>query len=274
MTGLLLPVGARSMNSWATHQRRSPRSTEPGTDFYCPIGTPVYAPADGVIYGSGNTIGPMTGRWVGIDLGNGMRFRCMHHSRLVRWYGDGKGRVKRGELIAYSGASGYGKEDWSSDSHTGGAHTHVTLWPTHASRYGYDRNGKPYTVDFMAHADTSTPAGGGGIEDDMSALAEEQIDAVYKAIFGPNNGPKGTAKPLGWRNVYGDAQSSQYGVLPIEIHTQTLVAQALGQLAALQTAVGQLSAGSGVALDMKAIEAAAERGAKDALSGLVLTASE
>lgn len=161
MGDLLLPVGPRKMSGWEAHQHRNPRSSEPGTDFYCPIGTPVYAPGNGKIYGYGNTIGPATGRWVGIDLDNGQRFRAMHFSRIERF----SGRVKRGDLIGYSGASGYGDEDWSWNPNTGGAHTHVTLWPTHESRYGYRKvNGKdvPYTIDFMNYADTGGSAAGGG----------------------------------------------------------------------------------------------------------------
>lgn len=143
---LLLPVGERRMSSWTAHQHRIPRSQEPGTDFYCPIGTPVLAPEDGVIYGSGNSIVPPTGRWVGIQLQSGMSFRAMHFSRVVRT----SGVVRRGDIIGYSGASGYGVEDWSSNPNTGGAHTHVTLWPTAVRRFGYSPvTGKPYTIDFM-----------------------------------------------------------------------------------------------------------------------------
>ena len=221
---LLLPVGERRMSSWSAHQRRNPPSTEAGTDFYCPIGTPVYAPADGEIYGYGNSIAPMTGRWVGIDFDNGMRFRCMHHSRLVRT----SGRVRRGDLIAYSGASGYGKEDWSSDPYTGGSHTHVTLWPTHKSRYGYNPlTGLPYTIDFMNYV--STPAGGGGAalaestylseEDNMRLLfVTDDVDGNGKpgwALLNPRNGhilPMTTSAPdaqaiaNSWARVWGDAR--------------------------------------------------------------------
>lgn len=143
---LLLPVGERRMSSWTAHQHRNPRSQEPGTDFYCPIGTPVLAPDEGVIYGYGNSIAPATGRWVGIQFKSGMSFRALHLSRLVRT----SGVVARGEIIGYSGASGYGEEDWSWNPATGGAHTHVTLWPTAVRRYGYSpETGKPYTIDFM-----------------------------------------------------------------------------------------------------------------------------
>lgn len=156
---LLLPVGERRMSSWATHQVRNPPSEEPGTDFYCPIGTPVYAPADGRIYGFGTSIIPATGLWNGIDFTNGLRFRAMHYSDLVKT----SGLVERGELIAYSGATGYGKKDWSKDPNTGGSHVHGTLWPTHESRFGYRRvNGKrvPYTVDLMQYVGGPQSAGG------------------------------------------------------------------------------------------------------------------
>nr|WP_194239275.1 M23 family metallopeptidase [Microbacterium sp. CBA3102] len=121
--------------------------------MFVPIGTPVIAPADGRIYGYGDTIGPMTGRWVGIDFDNGMRWRSMHHSRLTlsRAFMGSRGFVRAGSTVALSGASGYGYEDWSRLSTMPGAHTHVTLWPTHVTRFGYDRNGKPYSIDFMNH---------------------------------------------------------------------------------------------------------------------------
>lgn len=191
MGDLLLPVGERRMSSWAAHQRRVPRSSEAGTDFYCPIGTPIVAPADGRVYGSGSSIVPASGRWIGIDLDNGMRFRAMHLSRLVNL-----GRtVKRGQVIGYSGASGYGEENWSWNPNTGGAHTHVTLWPTHASRYGYDNNGRPYTVDFMNYVGGTSGGGSGSGEWDEMAT-EEQVkkavrDGVFEVLTGADLGPGG-----------------------------------------------------------------------------------
>jgi murein DD-endopeptidase MepM/ murein hydrolase activator NlpD len=170
---LLLPVGPRRMSSWATHQNRNPPSQEPGTDFYCPIGTPVYAPADGRIYGFGTSIIPATGLWNGIDFTNGFRFRAMHFSQLERT----SGLVERGELIAYSGATGYGKKDWSNDPNTGGSHVHATLWDTQQSRFGYRRiNGKlvPYTVDLMNYIGGDQSAGSGNtpieLETDMRSI--------------------------------------------------------------------------------------------------------
>lgn len=177
---LLMPVTPAYTASWASHTRRSPRSTEPGTDLFVPIGTPVYAPADGVIYGRGETIGPATGRWVGIDLDIGLRWRGMHFSRLVRT----AGRVRRGDLIAYSGASGYGHEDWSRLSTMPAAHVHVTLWPSHLSIFGYRANGSPYTVDFMQYVGGEQAAGGGSTPpkgwDEMAT--QDEIMAGFRKI--------------------------------------------------------------------------------------------
>lgn len=177
---LILPVGPRRMSSFAAHQRRGTPSSEPGTDFYCPIGTPVLAPDDGYIYGWGNSITPATGRWVGVAMDNGMAMRALHLSKVHRT----TGRVTRGEVLGLSGASGYGEEDWSWNvAETGGAHTHVTLWPTHTIRYGYDSNGNPYSINFMDYAGAS----GGTGDDDMSAAAEEAIFQI-RDVLGAQGG--------------------------------------------------------------------------------------
>ncbi len=184
---LLLPVGPRRMSSWADHQRRSPRSSEPGTDFYCPIGTPVYAPESGNIYGYGNSITPATGRWVGIDLVTGQRFRAMHFSQIERF----SGWVNKGELIAFSGATGYGDNDWSWNPDTGGAHTHATLWPTWETRFGYNSAGRPYTVDFMDYVG-STAGGGGGSDIPPASDLRRKGNNMIRFLYADNGGPQWT----------------------------------------------------------------------------------
>lgn len=201
------------MSSWSTHQRRSPKSEEPGTDFYCPIGTPVLAPEDGLIFGSGNTITPPTGRWVGVKLDNGMAFRAMHFSRLVKT----SGRVKRGDILGYSGASGYGYEDWSWNPNTGGAHVHVTLWPTWSIRFGYDQHGRPYTVDFMNYVGGSQSAGGGSSPEipipprkkkNMQVIRTEDGGGFRYALVGEFTFQAGqlndTAQANLWAQTWGD----------------------------------------------------------------------
>lgn len=201
MSDLLLPVGPRRMSSWEAHQHRVPRSTEPGTDFYCPIGTPVLAPASGVVYAVFNSIGPATGRWVGVDFDNGMRFRAMHLSRTLVRVGQ---RVRRGDRLGLSGASGYGEEDWSWNPNTGGSHVHVTLWPTHQTRFGYNpRTGKPYTIDFMRYADTSSPSGGGqggSTPKPKPPITEEEEEDMKPFLIWKKN-PNGTRQ---WALISGD----------------------------------------------------------------------
>lgn len=207
MSGLLLPVGERTMSSWATHQRRVPPSSEPGTDFYCPIGTPVLAPANGVIYGYGTSVIPATGRWVGLHLENGMAWRAMHFSRLAKT----SGFVRRGEVVGYTGASGYGSEFFGASRvddpemirRTGGPHTHVTLWPTYDKRFGYNKlTGKPYTVDFMQYADTSGSAAGGGstpiptiLQGGKMVIYAQRDDGLIVAI------PEGASKTYNFKSV-------------------------------------------------------------------------
>lgn len=109
------------------------------------------------------------------------------------------------------------------------------------------------------------------VEDDMTPEQANQLAFVYAALAGPAN--LNTPK-TSWKKPFGEKPGEAlYGLLDIAIYSQSLIAKNAGVLAALQTAVSQLSAGSGVALDMEAIEEAAERGAKGALSGLTLTAS-
>lgn len=174
---LLMPVNPAYTASWISHTHRSPKSTEPGTDMFVPIGTPVYAPADGRIYGYGNSIIPATGRWVGIDLDNGLRFRAMHFSRLERT----GGRVARGDLIGYSGASGYGHEDWSHLPGMPGAHVHVTLWPTQVTRFGYKSDGRtPWTVDFMQYVGGEQAAGESKPKEWDEMATEDQIGKIVE----------------------------------------------------------------------------------------------
>jgi hypothetical protein len=122
---------------WA-HTRRNPPSREPGVDYYCPIGTVLVSIGDGYVSEVGGGIMPATGRYVKVNLDNGQSFRLLHlgprHSLKAR--GD---RVRMGEPLAISGASGYGSEYFGASSPydarmiwtTGGPHTHATLFPTH-----------------------------------------------------------------------------------------------------------------------------------------------
>lgn len=127
------PTSGR-MSSWRAHTNRNPPSTEPGTDYYCAIGTPIRAAAAGVVVDVGDSIQPATGRYVTIDLADGRRVRYLH--LLNRLVGVGN-RVQWGQIIAHSGATGYGEADWSWNvAETGGAHVHMTLWAHQRYTFG------------------------------------------------------------------------------------------------------------------------------------------
>jgi murein DD-endopeptidase MepM/ murein hydrolase activator NlpD len=93
-----------------------------GVDFRAAVGTPVYAVADGVVEGVGDTdkTCPKTsfGKWVFIRHSNGLATAYGHLSLIKTVSGQ---NVKRGDLIAYSGATG----------HVTGPHLHMTVYASH-----------------------------------------------------------------------------------------------------------------------------------------------
>lgn len=133
--GYLLPTSTtRVSRNWQGHKNRRPPSTEPGTDYAAPYGSNVYSIEDGVVVGISKSTRGAAGRYVIIDLDDGLTFRVIHLSKVLVKKGQ---RVKRGQVIAKSGASGHGKE-WGY-----GAHVHLTLWPDR--RRIYNTNA---TIDF------------------------------------------------------------------------------------------------------------------------------
>lgn len=90
-----------------------------GVDFRATVGTPVMAMADGVVGGTGDTdatcAGASFGKWVFIDYDNGLSSTYGHLSLVTSKRGQ---KVKRGEVVAYSGATG----------HVTGPHLHVTVY--------------------------------------------------------------------------------------------------------------------------------------------------
>ncbi len=98
-----------------------------GTDFRAPIGTPVYAVADGIVVGTGNTDadcpGISFGKWVLIEHDVGLSTTSGHLSKIKVRKGQ---RVKKGDIIGYSGNTG----------HTTGPHLHLTVYAT------YGKSGK------------------------------------------------------------------------------------------------------------------------------------
>jgi len=85
-----------------------------GTDVAVPAGTPVLAPADGVVILASDHPFLLEGNLLMIDHGMGLNSALMHLSRIVVTPGQA---VKRGQLVAYSGATG----------RVTGAHLHWSL---------------------------------------------------------------------------------------------------------------------------------------------------
>lgn len=92
-----------------------------GVDFRAAVGTPVYAVADGIVKGVGDT--DLTcprasfGKWVFIEHDMGLSTTYGHLSKYRVKEGQ---KVKKGELIAYSGNTG----------HSTAPHLHLTVYAT------------------------------------------------------------------------------------------------------------------------------------------------
>lgn len=114
------PCGdVRISSTWQDHRNRTPPSGEPGTDYAVPIGTPIRAAADGVIVDRKDTTTTATGRYLALRADDGNYIRYLHLRSSAVLPGT---RVARGQIIAQSGASGFGSEGGY------GSHVHVSLW--------------------------------------------------------------------------------------------------------------------------------------------------
>ena len=80
----------------------TPKSPHPGMDIAVPTGTPVKAPADGVITFADPGL-YLTGGTVVLDHGHGISSNFLHLSRIDAKVGDS---VKQGDVIAAVGATG------------------------------------------------------------------------------------------------------------------------------------------------------------------------
>lgn len=93
--------------------------THSGVDFGVPVGTPIYAVADGTVKGVGDTDlqckGVSFGKWVFIEHYNGLSTTYGHLSATSVKAGQ---TVKKGDLIALSGNTG----------HSTGPHLHLTVY--------------------------------------------------------------------------------------------------------------------------------------------------
>jgi hypothetical protein len=198
MMPYLRPVNPSGICSWLTHTRRVPPSQEAGVDYYCPIGTPIRAAANGHVVSVAGGIGVATGRFITIDLDDGRRVRYLHLSQWLVKTGDD---VFRGQIIGLSGASGYGSEFFGGSSlatipaNTGGPHVHTTLWPTHAYSFGTNAG----TLDLELYTDKSALSGDGATpfpEEDMSQADIDSIQQKLDDLIGAIGAGNGRSLPV------------------------------------------------------------------------------
>ena len=115
--------------------------THNGVDFRASIGTPVKAMADGTVLGTGNTDitcpNASFGKFVFIKYNNGLSSTYGHLSLIKAYAGQA---VSRGEVVGYSGNTGYST----------GPHLHVSLYASDAvkmeSRPSQSCSGRTYTM--------------------------------------------------------------------------------------------------------------------------------
>lgn len=95
------------------------RAYHPGVDFGTPRGTKIFAPADGVVRATGNTDAfpgcYSWGKWTLVDHSNGLATLYAHQDVISVTPGQA---VSRGEVIGYSGNTGYST----------GPHLHFTVY--------------------------------------------------------------------------------------------------------------------------------------------------
>lgn len=85
------------------YRNGEPGAYHSGTDIAVPEGTPVLAPADGVVVLASSQPFTLEGNLLIIDHGMGLNSTLMHLSRIVVPVGA---RIARGQLVAYSGSTG------------------------------------------------------------------------------------------------------------------------------------------------------------------------
>lgn len=96
----------RISDSFAAHKARG--SKNPGVDYVVGVGTPVFAIGDGTVCKTVTTISGAGGRMVWLDLNDGGFADYLHLSRIDVAPGA---KVKKGQQLGLSGASGLGKEN-------------------------------------------------------------------------------------------------------------------------------------------------------------------
>lgn len=134
-----------------------------GIDLGAPKGTPIYAPEDGVLGGNQTSKG---GNQLWVNGASGYRFGFAHLDKYAVQPGA---RVKKGQLIGYTGNSGIGT----------GAHLHFTVTDPRGQKIDPSR----FTLQGGGQVAPQTPAGQfGSIDEALKHLQAQQPKGQYASI--------------------------------------------------------------------------------------------
>lgn len=152
-------------DDWADHIRRGSLG---GEDIVVGYGTPVMSMADGTVTIVDNSTGGSGGRYIRITDDNGISVEYLHLSQIRVSRGQ---RVNRGQVVALSGASGFGSE-WGY-----GAHLHI---------HGVRPNGVRFNI-FDLIGSASAPAGVGQ-ETPLEELLNLEDNMLYPFTYIADDG--------------------------------------------------------------------------------------
>ena len=166
-----------------------------GVDFAAPVGTPIYAAADGSVVAAGSANG--FGQWIVIDhMLGGKKYSTVYGHMPARTFKVKKGdKVTAGQHIAGVGAEGIGSgphlhfEVWDGGRFAGGKHINPLDWLDGA--HGPSGGGDVECGD----------VGGGGGDSDADGSAKAVIDAAKSQLGVPyswgGGGLDGPTKGIG-----------------------------------------------------------------------------
>jgi murein DD-endopeptidase MepM/ murein hydrolase activator NlpD len=186
--GLVYPTNTTNVSdTFGDHENRG--SPNPGTDYTCGYGSPIFAVAAGVIQVADSGNGGGGGRTINLAHDDGWGSDYLHLSGIV----IPGGRVSQGQLIAYSGGSGYG-DDWYY-----GPHLHISYRPNHSTAFS--------DVDNRDFHSIITSGGGGG-----SAATPTDSEDIMIRIQSPARG-LGLIGPGYYRHLDTNEEVEQSGPL-------------------------------------------------------------
>ena len=172
----------------------------PAIDIACPVGTPVYATADGtVIWVDNQTTSGGAGKYIGIKHDNGLITMYLHLSKQLVSVNQ---RVSACQQIALSGVSG---NDINGKPYTG-PHLDYRI------RFESDKN---KFVDILCPCKASTKVGQGESSDYDLSCAHSLFYAPYK--FVPYNPNSDVTKRSVWRVSHGHCMTKNTDLLPDEV---------------------------------------------------------